>query len=78
MARTSQRLQAPKNWIGSRGVILFKVVCDTIYLLPQMDTQLPAHTHVLGANAESNICGSIHNECNGSRLRSAKLKAITL
>ncbi len=48
VAGASQRLQAPKNWIGSEGVNLFQVVCDTLDLLQQMNTQLAAHTHVPG------------------------------
>ncbi|CAI8975035.1 Phage_base_V domain-containing protein [Pseudomonas chlororaphis] len=41
----SQRMQAPKNWIGSEGVNLFKIVCDTLDLLQEMNTQLATHTH---------------------------------
>jgi hypothetical protein len=48
VASTSQRLQAPKNWIGSESVNLFQVVCDTLDLLQQMNTQLAAHTHLPG------------------------------
>lgn len=40
-----QRLQAPKNWIGSDDVNLFKVVCDTLDLLTELNTQLATHTH---------------------------------
>jgi len=48
VAGVSQHLQAPKNWIGSEGVNLFQVVCDTLDLLQQMNNQLAAHTHVPG------------------------------
>ncbi|VVO92749.1 hypothetical protein PS870_02405 [Pseudomonas fluorescens] len=48
VAGISQRLQAPKNWIGSEDVNLFQVVCDVLDLLQQMNTQLAAHTHVPG------------------------------
>jgi hypothetical protein len=48
VAGISQRLQAPKNWIGSEGVNLFKVVCDTLDLLQEMNTQLATHTHIPG------------------------------
>ena len=41
-----QRLQAPKNWIGSEDVNLFKIVCDTLTLLQEMNIQLAAHTHL--------------------------------
>lgn len=45
VAGISQKLQAPKNWIGSGGVNLFQVVCDTLDLLQEMSTQLAIHTH---------------------------------
>ena len=41
----SQSFQSPKNWIGSKEVNLFKVVCETLDLLREMNTQLAAHTH---------------------------------
>ncbi len=41
----SQRLQAPKNWVGSNTVNIFQVVCDLLDLVQDMNTQLAAHTH---------------------------------
>ncbi|PPS26411.1 hypothetical protein BVY11_22425 [Pseudomonas amygdali pv. morsprunorum] len=43
----SQRLQAPKNWIGSDSVNIFQIVCDTLDLLREMNGQLAVHTHGL-------------------------------
>ncbi|EJM83629.1 hypothetical protein [Pseudomonas sp. GM67] len=48
VAGVSQQMQAPKNWIGSGTVNLFQVVCETLELLQQMNTQLAAHTHAPG------------------------------
>jgi hypothetical protein len=45
VAGKGQRLQAPKNWIGSDTVNLFQVVCDVLDLLQEMNTQLASHTH---------------------------------
>lgn len=45
VAGKGQRLQAPKNWIGSENVNLFKVVCDVLDLLEQMNMQIAAHVH---------------------------------
>lgn len=45
VAGTEQRLQAPKNWIGSESVNLFQVVCEALDLLQKMNTQLAGHTH---------------------------------
>ncbi|MDU8618968.1 hypothetical protein RYB67_10390 [Pseudomonas syringae] len=41
----SQRLQAPKNWVGSDGVNIFQVVCDLLDLIQDMNAQLSVHTH---------------------------------
>ncbi|WP_416195220.1 hypothetical protein [Pseudomonas sp. DC1.2] len=45
MAGISQRLEAPKTWLGSSGVNVLKVVCDMLDLLDQMNTQLAGHKH---------------------------------
>ena len=45
VAGVSQRLVAPKNWIGSESVNLFQVVCDLLDLVLEMNIQLAAHTH---------------------------------
>ncbi|WP_282383294.1 MULTISPECIES: hypothetical protein [unclassified Pseudomonas] len=45
VAGMSQRMQAPKNWIGSETVNLFKIVCDTLDLLQLMNSALAIHTH---------------------------------
>lgn len=78
VARATQRLHAPKSWIGFRGVILFKVECDTLDFATAAEYTAYCSYARARANAESNRCGSIHNRCNGSRLRPAKLKASML
>ncbi len=45
VAGKEQRLQAPKNWIGSESVNLFQVVCDVLDLLEQMNAQIAGHVH---------------------------------
>ena len=45
VAGVSQRLVAPKNWIGSESVNLFQVVCDLLDLVQEINTQLAGHTH---------------------------------
>ena len=45
MAGVSQRLVAPKNWIGSESVNLFQVVSDLLDLVQEMNVQLTEHTH---------------------------------
>ncbi|MCU7251190.1 hypothetical protein [Pseudomonas koreensis] len=41
----SQRMQAPKSWIGSVDVNLFQIVCEVLDLLREMNIQLATHTH---------------------------------
>ncbi len=44
-AAVSQRMTAPKTWLGSEGVNVLQVLCDLLDLVQQMNTQLAAHTH---------------------------------
>ncbi|NBF13156.1 hypothetical protein [Pseudomonas sp. Fl4BN1] len=41
----SQRLQAPKTWLGSESVNVLQVLCDLLDLVEQMNAQLASHTH---------------------------------
>lgn len=41
----SQRLQAPKSWVGSGTVNIFQVVCDLLDLVQEMNIQLATHNH---------------------------------
>ncbi|MDP9709843.1 UNVERIFIED_ORG: hypothetical protein J2X80_001920 [Pseudomonas fluorescens] len=72
----SQRMQSPKNWIGSDSVNLFKVVCDTLDLLQQINAQLAAHTHG-PTPVPSNASAFVEKGLQASALL-AKLKPITL
>ena len=49
VAGASQRLQAPKNWVGSETINIFQIVCETLALLQEMNTRLATHTHLPGA-----------------------------
>lgn len=48
VAGVSQRLTAPKTWLGSESVNVLQVLGDLIDLVQQMNTQLALHTHVSG------------------------------
>lgn len=45
MALVSQRLEAPKTWLGSDKTNVLRVVCDLLDLVQRMNTQLTIHTH---------------------------------
>jgi len=78
VAGISQRLQAPKNWIGSEGVNLFKIVCDTLDLLQEMNTQLATHTHVPGPTPSPADASAFTSKAAHALALSTKLKLITL
>ncbi|WP_339433557.1 hypothetical protein [Pseudomonas sp. EA_65y_Pfl2_P78] len=78
VAGVSQRLQAPKNWIGSESVNLFQVVCDILDLLQQMNTQLAGHTHVPGPTPSPTDAAAFTTKAAQALALAAKLKPITL
>ena len=77
LAGLSQQLQAPKNWIGSETVNLFQVVCDTLDLLQQMNTQLAAHTHLPGPTPSPSDAAAFTAKASQSFALAVKLKQIT-
>ena len=78
VAGASQRLQAPKNWIGSEGVNLFQVVCDALDLLQQMNTQLAAHTHLPGPSPSPSDATAFTAKAATAQILAAKLLEVTL
>ncbi|SDZ45356.1 hypothetical protein [Pseudomonas sp. NFIX28] len=78
VANVSQRLQAPKTWIGSEGVNLFQVVCETLDLLQQMNTQLAMHTHVPGPTPSSADAKTFVGNAAKATMLYGQLKTITL
>lgn len=48
VAAVSQRIVAPKTWLGSEGVNVLQVLCDLLDVVQQMNVQLATHTHVPG------------------------------
>ncbi len=45
LTAVSQRLVAPKTWLGSESVNVLQVICDLFNLVQQMNSQLAGHTH---------------------------------
>lgn len=48
MTTVSQRLVAPKTWLGSEDVNVLRVLCDLLDLVQQMNTQMAIHNHLPG------------------------------
>ncbi|WP_458377755.1 hypothetical protein [Pseudomonas fluorescens] len=45
VAQVSQRLQAPKTWVGSEELNILQVVLDTLHLLSEINEQIATHAH---------------------------------
>ncbi|MCX2545361.1 hypothetical protein [Pseudomonas sp. COW5] len=75
-AAVSQRMQAPKNWVGSNDVNLFKMVCDTLDLLHEMNKQLAGHTH--GPTPAPNNSAEFQGGAAHALQLASQLKIITL
>lgn len=75
VARVSQRLVAPKTWLGADGVNVLQVVCDLLELVQQMNTQIATHVHP-GIAQPSNF-EVFHQNAVDAESLIAKLKPIT-
>lgn len=45
VSAVSQRLQAPRTWLGSESVNVLQILCDLLDLVQQMNSQISIHTH---------------------------------
>ncbi len=76
VVKVSQRMQAPKTWLGSEGVNVLQVLCDLLDLVEQMNGQLASHTHG-PTPPPSNAVTFTATETSASML-AMRLKSITL
>lgn len=76
VAAVSQRLVAPKTWVGSEGVNVLQVLCDLLDLVQQMNTQLASHTH--GPTPVPGNAAAFTANAGTATLLVTKLKPITL
>lgn len=77
ISEEGQRLQAPKNWVGSGSVNIFKVLCDTLDLLKEMNTQIAAHVHPQVGQPPVNAAAFTADAAK-TALLSAELGSVTL
>ncbi|PAU58949.1 hypothetical protein BZL41_17145 [Pseudomonas sp. PIC25] len=73
----SQRLQAPKTWLGSGSVNVLQVLCDLIDLVEQMNTQLASHTHSPGPTPSPGDVSGFTAKATQAAGLSGRLKPIT-
>ena len=75
VAAVSQRIVAPKSWLGSEDVNVLQVLCDLLDLVQQMNIQLAAHTH--GATPPPSNA-ALFTQCSEKVLQmSSELRVIT-
>lgn len=77
VAGVSQRMQAPKSWVGSASVNVLQVLCDLLDLVQQMNIQLALHSHVPGAAPSQIDAKSFTSKAAQANALSIKLKSIT-
>jgi hypothetical protein len=78
VADVSQRLEAPKTWVGSSGVNMLKVVCDLIDLVQAMNTQLASHTHLPGPTPSPADAAAFTAKAGQALVLAGQLKPITI
>lgn len=76
VAGMSQRLIAPKNHVGSEAVNIFQVLCDTLDLLQEMNTQIAVHVHPQIGQPPVNAAAFVADASKALQL-SIKMKLIT-
>ena len=76
VAGVSQRLVAPKNWIGSESVNVLHVLGGTLDLLEQIASQVASHVH--GSSPVPATAAVFTTDAAKAALLSAELRAITL
>ncbi|MDD1010641.1 phage baseplate assembly protein V [Pseudomonas shahriarae] len=76
-AGVSQRLQAPKTWLGSEEVNVLQVLCDLLDLVEGMNRQIATHTHVPGPAPAPADVGLFTVNALVSKALLSKLKPIT-
>ncbi|PXX73315.1 hypothetical protein SAMN05660489_02070 [Pseudomonas sp. LAMO17WK12:I10] len=76
IAEKSQRLQAPKTWLGSESVNVLQVLCDLIDLVDQMNVQLAGHAHAL--SPPPNNAAEFTTASAIAKQQTMKLRPITL
>lgn len=75
LTKVSQRLQAPKTWLGSEGVNVLKILCDLLDIVEQMNTALAGHTH--GPTPVPSNAGAFTAAGASTKMLLAQLKPIT-
>lgn len=74
----SQKLLAPKTWIGSENVNVFEILFQTLDLIAQMNKELAAHTHTPGPTPSPKSVTAFSGNSIRANEMSESVKEITL
>ena len=75
VAKVSQRMVAPKTWVGSEGLNVLQVLCDLLELVEQMNKQIAVHVHA--PNQPPNNAVLFITASSTAKQQAAMLKLIT-
>lgn len=75
VATVSQRLQAPKTWLGSEGINVLQVLCNLLDLVEQMNTAIAIHKH--GPTPPPDTAGEFTAHAGSATALAGQLKPIT-
>ncbi|GAB5346298.1 hypothetical protein PFUM301598_47750 [Pseudomonas fluorescens] len=78
VATVSQRLVAPKTWLGCEGVNILQILCDLLDLVQQMNIQVAAHTHQPGSTPAPSDATEFTSKAAKALQLKTLLKPITL
>jgi hypothetical protein len=76
VAAASQRLVAPKTWLGSEAVNVLQVLGEMIDLVEQMNIQLSEHVH--GSSPVPNNAAAFASSALTAAMSAEKIKAVTM
>ncbi|MFJ2287976.1 hypothetical protein ACIOUF_16700 [Pseudomonas iridis] len=76
LVTVSQRLSAPKTWLGSDQTNALQILCDLLEVVQEMNTQLAGHVH--GATPMPNNSASFTAQAAQVSVLAAELKPIVL
>jgi hypothetical protein len=77
VSEVSQRLQAPKSWIGSESTNLLQILCDLIDLVAETNNQIAVHTHVPGPQPSPGDAAAFLSHAGTATALGSQMKPIT-
>lgn len=77
VAAVSQRLVAPKTWLGSEGVNVLQVLCELLDLVHRLNVQLSSHTHLPNSQPTQADATEFLVKANAAKVLHTEIEKIT-